>query len=142
MDSKHIPEGVWDDCLVWCAKTRSSSCLNLPQLQGQKPLNNLTGETTNILHLCEFGFYEVVWFISPEASTTHQVKHLGRYMGPSETVGEAMCSIILDHKLNYFDRTSVFPLSAEDKADPDIMRKVKGFESVMEQAFAKNMQLT
>jgi hypothetical protein len=58
-------------------------------------------------------------------------------MGPSETVGEAMSSLILDHKLNYFDRTSVFPLSAKDKADPDIMRKVKGFESVMEQAFSR-----
>jgi hypothetical protein len=59
MDSKHIPEGVCDDCLVWCAKTRSSSCLNLSQLQGQTPLTHLTGKTTNISHLCEFGFYEV-----------------------------------------------------------------------------------
>jgi hypothetical protein len=48
MDSKHIPEGVWNDCLVWCAKTRLSSCLNLSQLQGQTPLTHMTGETYHI----------------------------------------------------------------------------------------------
>jgi len=87
--------------------------------------------------LVEFGFYDVVWYISPESLTSHQTKHLGRYMGPAMTVGEAMCSKILDHKLNYHHRTSVFPISPEDLADPEIMKKVAGFESAMEESFRR-----
>jgi hypothetical protein len=60
MESKRIHEAFWDSCLVYCAKTRSSCCLNIPELKGQTPLSHLTGETTDISHLAEFGYFDMV----------------------------------------------------------------------------------
>jgi hypothetical protein len=79
MATKHIHEAFWDSCLVYCAKTRSSCCLNIPELKGQTQLTYLTGEPTDISRLAEFGYFDMVWFISSEGPDSIQVKRLGRY---------------------------------------------------------------
>ena len=127
MESKHIHKVFWDSCLVFCAKTRLSCCLNIPELKGQTPLTYLTGETTDISHLAEFGYFDMVWFISPEGPDSIQIKRLGRYTGPADSVGDALCATVCDEKLHEFHRTSVFPLSSEDKLNPDVIKKIEAF---------------
>jgi hypothetical protein len=99
MAIKYIHDAFWDSCLVYCAKTRSSCCLNIPELKGQTPLTYLTGEPTDISHLAEFGYFNMVWFISPEGPDSIQVKRLGRYTGPADTVGGALCATVCDERL-------------------------------------------
>ncbi|GAX10696.1 hypothetical protein FisN_14Lu214 [Fistulifera solaris] len=57
-------------------------------LDGEVPQTLLTGDTADISHICEFGWYDWVWYISPQ-------EHLGRYLGPSFDVGNVLCARIL-----------------------------------------------
>jgi hypothetical protein len=116
---------------MYCAKTRSSCCLNIPKLKGQTPLTYLTGEPTNISHLAEFGYFDMVWFISPKGPDSIQVKRLGRYTSPADTVGDALCAAVCNERLIEFHRTSVFPLSQEDKLNPKVQKKVEAFDKAM-----------
>ena len=117
------PEVLWDYCLEWCAHVRSHLALNIRQLDGQTPAIKMTGDTSDISHLAEFGWYNWVWYMDVEGKPGQEAtgqrsmgrKRLGRYLGPSHNVGGAMCGVVLTERGERLHRTSIFPLSVEDK---------------------------
>ena len=56
------PKVLWDNCLELEAKIRSSTASNIFELEGEVPKTVINGETTNITQLCEFGWYDWVYF--------------------------------------------------------------------------------
>ena len=60
------PEVLWDYCLEWCAHVRSHLALNIRQLDGQTPAAKMTGDTLDVSHLAEFGWYDCVWHMDVE----------------------------------------------------------------------------
>ena len=79
------------------------------------PATKLTDETADISHLCEFGWYDYVWFIDPQQqSKAMETKRLGCYCGPSTNHGNAMSSMIITDKARFVHRTSVFPIKEEE----------------------------
>ena len=89
------PEVLWNYCLEWCALVRSHTALNIPALDGQVPATRMTGDTSDISFLAEFGWYDWVWFVSPHDKEQMGIKHPGRHLGPAINVGEAMCGTVL-----------------------------------------------
>jgi hypothetical protein len=73
----------------------------------------------------------VVWLISPEGPDSIQIKRLGRYTGPVDTVEDALCAMVCDERLIKFHRTSVFLLSQEDKLNPKVQKKIRAFNKAM-----------
>lgn len=90
------------------AEIRSHSTLEIYELNGETPKTVLTGDTADISHLCEFRWYDRVWYID------HLDKMVGRkmarYLGPSFDVGQAMSSKLLTETGQQISRTSVIPL--------------------------------
>ena len=75
----------------------------------------MTGDTSDISFIVEFGWYDWVWFVSPNYKKNRMgVKHLGCYLGPATNVGDAMCGTVITSKSTRLDRTSIIPLSLED----------------------------
>ena len=68
MMETNAPEVVWDYCLEWCALVRSNTALNIRSLDGQVPATVITGDTSDISHLAEFGFWDWVWFVDTKNS--------------------------------------------------------------------------
>ena len=62
--------------------------------EGKVPATRLTRNTGDISHLAEFGWYDWVWFLSPEKENM-ECRLLGRYVGPSTNVGDALCARII-----------------------------------------------
>ena len=60
MTAKNVPEILWDRCIEWCAKVRSLTALNLRILDGQVPETMMTGDTADLSHMAEFGFFDYV----------------------------------------------------------------------------------
>ena len=60
------PECLWDLCLQYVAAIRSHIALSICELEGKVPATRLTGDTADISHLAEFGWYDWVWYLSPE----------------------------------------------------------------------------
>ena len=131
----NAPEVLWDYCLEWCALVRSHTALNIKALNGQVPATRMTGDTADISHLAEFGFYDWVWFVDTKNSDgleqtgepSKQKKRLGRYLGPAENVGSAMCGTVLTEKGTRLDRTSIYPLSVEDKHNDSVIERKHNF---------------
>jgi hypothetical protein len=63
MIATNSPHVVWDHCLTLMTEIRSNTCLDIHELEGDSPIEMLTGETLDISHLCEFRWYDTVWFI-------------------------------------------------------------------------------
>ena len=56
------PKVLWDNCSELEAKIQSSTASNIFELEGEVPKTVMNGETTNITQLCEFGWYDWVYF--------------------------------------------------------------------------------
>ena len=133
MIATNSPECLWDCCLEYLALVRSHTALSIRQLDGEVPQTLLTGDTADISHICEFGWYDYVWFISPE-DVNMERKKLGRYCGPNFNVGDALCARILTSKGNFVNRTSVFPLSVSDENSDAVKQRKSDFELSLKQA--------
>ena len=127
----NAPEVIWDDCFEWCTLIRSHVAWNIKALDGETPTTKMSGDTCDISFLAEFGFYDWVWYITPQQDGTLQRKKLGRYLGPSLSVGDAMCGTILTEKATRLQRTSIIPLSDEDNNSEAIDEMKAKYEKVL-----------
>ena len=133
------PEVLWDYCLEWCALIRSHTALNIKQLNGQTPATRMTGDTSDISFLAEFGWYDWVWYVDqpgrPAQDGTGQPsmerKKLGRYLGPAINVGDALCGTVLTERGTRLERTSIIPLSVEDNNSDPVKKRKEIFEKVL-----------
>ena len=135
----NAPEVLWDYCLEWCALIRSHTAINIKQLDGKVPATKITGDTVDISHLAEFGWYDWVWFVDTKCSNVAGLeetgepsmrnKRLGKYLGPAENVGSAMCGTVLTELGSTLDRTSIFPLSLADKNSEQVNAMKHKFKS-------------
>jgi hypothetical protein len=98
------------------SELRSHTVQNIYSLEGDTPMTKLTGATCDISHLCEFSWYNPVWFI--DITDPMQNKKKARYLGPSHDVGQAMCSKLLTQNTRVIFQTSVIPLSPADINNP------------------------
>lgn len=133
------PKVLWDLCLVWIGLIRSHTALNIHSLHGDTPTNKLTGETSDISLLAEFGWFDWIWYLGPEEGLER--KFLGRWCGPNMDVGsDGLCSWILTSKGTLLSRSSVFPLSKEDNNSEVIDDRKRQYMSSLEATLRDGFQ--
>ena len=138
MNSSGAPRVLWDLCIELQAEIRSHTALDLFALSGDVPGTVLTGDTTDISHLCQFAWYDFVWFINPLDSMDN--RQLGRYCGPSYTVGDVMCSKVLNEKGNILVRSSVFPFSVEDLNSEVVKQRCADYQERLKRALGNRVE--
>ncbi len=126
------PHVLWDYCMELMASIRSHMTLNILELEGDTPEALLTGDTPDISNLCEFQWYELVWYIDPLDKLEN--KKIARYLGPSHDIGQAMASRLLTIKGQQISRTSVIPLSDEERRNPAIQLKMSEYDSALKES--------
>ena len=89
------PKKVWDDCLELEMEIRSCTANNVFELKGEVPRTVMKGETANIIHLCEFGWYDWAYFRDNAVTYTDDKWVLERWLGPSTDIDPALCAKIL-----------------------------------------------
>ena len=87
----------------------------------------MTGDTPDISHLVELGFYDFVWFWDP-GQTTIKKRRLGKYMGSTRDVGEVMCANVLTDKGMVIARTSLWPITYEERRSEVVKDQMKKFK--------------
>ena len=140
MLAKNSPECLWDLCLQYAAAVRSHTALTVRELEGEVPATRLLGDTADISHLAEFGWYDWVWYLSPEDIKMER-KSLGRYVGPSTDIGDALCARILTEKGRFVSRTSVFPLTEEEQRSEAVKERQEQYELSLKEALGKRFEL-
>ncbi len=89
------PMVLWDHCIELEALICSSTSNNVYMTNGEVPETIMTGSTTNISHICEFGWYDWVMFRDNLSTFPDNKLILGRYLGPVTDVGSALTAKIL-----------------------------------------------
>ena len=131
MHASNAPLVFWDRCFELQCLIQSHKALNLPTLEGMTPMEKLTADTQDISFLVEFGWWDRVRYIEPTDS--HERRHIGRWLGPSTTVGSAMSSWILTNKAQEIVRSSIFPLSSEDLHNDQVKQKCQDYDETIKE---------
>ena len=78
----------------------------------------MKGETANITHLCEFGWYDWVYFRDNPVKYPHDKWVLGRWLRPTTDIGPALCAKILKHNGRFVYRSSYRRLTEDEVNSP------------------------
>jgi hypothetical protein len=89
------PRVLWDHCIELEALICSSTSNNIYITNGKMLVTIMTGSTTNISHIYEFGWYEWVMFRDNVPMFSDIKLTLGRYLGPATDIGSALTAKIL-----------------------------------------------
>ncbi len=92
------PKCLWDHCLELEVYVRSCTRKDIFLIAGQVPETIMTGNTADISHIAEFGWYDWVMFHDNVPSFPDDKLILGRYLGPAIDTGSALTAKI--HKSN------------------------------------------
>ena len=95
MIKANSPKKLWDYCVELGMDIRSCTTNNVFELKGVVPRTVMKGETVNIAHLCEFGWYDWENFRDNDVTYPNDKWVLGRWLGPSTDIGPALCAKIL-----------------------------------------------
>jgi hypothetical protein len=108
------PKRLWDYCLELQSKIRSNIAHDITTLGGQTPETVMGGETADISELCEYDWFQWLWFRDTLAHFPDESRVLVWYMGPAKLVGRAMCCHILKANGSVIQRSTVGPLTPEE----------------------------
>ena len=69
MNSCGIPKAFWDRVFIYCLEIRLHIVLALDIQEGENGATIITGNTSDISHLVDFGIYDWCWVLSPSSSS-------------------------------------------------------------------------
>ena len=112
----NAPLRLW----CYCAERGSSiftlTAKNLYQLQGMNPYSATLGDVGDISSLCQFGWYEWIYFRQGKSSFPYLKEELGRCLGPCKNEGNEMCQWVLQANGEVVPRRTLRRLTAHEKA--------------------------
>jgi hypothetical protein len=108
------PKRLWDYCLELQSRIRSNIAHDITTLGGQTPETLMSGDTADISSLCEFEWFQWVWYQDEKASFPQDSKELGRYLGPAKSIGPEMCMHVLKPNGRIIQQTTVGPLTPSE----------------------------
>ena len=107
------PEKLWDHCIILMAMICSCSTNSIFMTAEQAPETIMTGETTNISRICQFGWYNWAMYHDP-AKFPNDKAILGRYLGPAIDVGSMLTAKVLFPNGQYICRTMLRHLNNDE----------------------------
>ena len=130
--------------IFWCylgqyvSYVRSHTAHNIQLLQGETPQARLLGDTPDISFISEFAWFDWVWYITPPMKDD-SFRSLGRYLGPSSDIGEAMAAYVLNSNGYVHTRTSVYPLKAHEVHDAAVKEQQAKFMADLKEKLGDRM---
>jgi hypothetical protein len=105
-------------------------------------MTRLTGDTTDISHISEFGWYDWVWFIYPQRTARWSGRTWAATVVQAATLlGDALSACILTRKGEFVSRTSVIPLSAKDERSKTVRERKTLYTKSLKEALGKRYVL-
>ena len=132
------PGAFWDDAIQLASLVRSNTAHDMYQLDGQTPETVALGQTADISHICEFSWYEWVYFRDTTPNFPNDKEQLGRWLGPTvPEVGATMCAKILKENGNVLHRSTYRPLTKEERANEACAAARRNFDIKIQQRYGK-----
>ena len=91
----------------------------------------MEGETANITHLCEFGWYDWVYFRDNAVTYPNDKWVLGTWLGPSIDNGPALCAKILKDNGRCVYISSYRHLTEDEQNSPKEKKKRESYDQLI-----------
>ena len=104
---------------------------NVFEFIGEVPRTVMRGETANITHLCEFGWYDWVYCRDNAATYPNGKWVLGRFLRPSTDIGPALCAKILKENWRCVYRSSYRHLTEDEQNSPEERKKRESYDQMI-----------
>lgn len=121
----HSPLRFWDYCAERLALIYQVSCKNLFQLNGTNPWTATFGTEADISHICQFGWYQWVYFREASADFPYPAEVLGRCLGPAKNEGNVMCQWVLKMNGQVVPRRSLRHLTPGELSPSNLVERRK-----------------
>ena len=118
------PKRLWDYCGEWVAAIRRLTAHDIPSLHDRVPCEAIEGNTPDISEYAQFEWYQYVWYHDPKVRFPDDPKKLGRWIGVAHDIGSPMTFWILPASCIVIARSTVFPLSQDELADPLVQTRL------------------
>jgi hypothetical protein len=139
MKSQNVPKRLWNYCVKWSCDVRNKTASNLFALEGRTPYEAIYGHTPDISSLCEFDFYEPVWYFDPHTFPKDN-RLLGRWLGEAHQVGQAMCYWILTNTGRVIARSTVQAISEADINTEQVTSELKALDNAIETKLSESSE--
>ena len=112
------PKKLWNHALELEAYVHCNTVVPHPKLDGQVTETIMSGQTADMSHFAELGWYDWIKFFYiltcyPEPKEVH-----GQWLGPAINIGPAMMSKVLKSNGQVIYASSYFLLTDDKMADP------------------------
>ena len=131
MREANSPLVLWDYCAELRARMLNVTAKNLFQLQGRTPHMATFGTQGDISNICQFKWYEWVYFRDGSQKFPFEQEVLGRYLGPAKNEGNEMTMNILKSNGNVVPRTGLRKLTPAEQHKPMEKQKRAEFDSAI-----------
>jgi Reverse transcriptase (RNA-dependent DNA polymerase) len=123
------PRRLWDHCIELASLVRSHMALDMYKLQGQVPETVMMGQTADISFLCQFKWYEWIYYNDTAVQFPDQKVILGRYLGPTEPeVGSVLTAKILTKSGEIIRRNTLRSLTEQEVNCDDNRKERDSFD--------------
>ena len=119
------PMRLWCYCAERRASIMTLTANNLYQLQGQNPYMATLHDMGDIFNLCQFGWYEWVYFRQHTAQFPNQKSELVRCLEPTKNDGNEMCQWILQQNGQVVPRRTLRRLKPEETLPTNTVEAAK-----------------
>jgi len=130
MKARNVPKSLWNYCAKWSSDVRNKTASALFSMEGRTPYEVVFGHTPDISSLCNFDFYEPVWFYEPQAFPDDR-RIMARWLGEAHGVGQAMCYWILPASGVPIARSTVQPISKVDRDSEEVKMELKELDAAI-----------
>jgi hypothetical protein len=134
MTKSGAPLCLWDMCLELQGHIRSSIAHNIYALNDDVPNTAVSGDASDISHLCELSWYEWLWYHDP-VDFPEDKRKLGRWLGPSHDIGHVMCARVLAANGQILACTTYSPLSVADHNSESVKKRQLEFDESIKTEF-------
>ena len=93
----------------------------------------MTGDTPDISEWIEYDWYQPVWYHNPGDFPVNEPENLGRWLGVSHRIGQALCYWILPASGEPIARTTVRPWPAGDLQNQQKLQRLQEYDQSVRQ---------
>ena len=139
MKSSNCPIAFWDYCIERRARINNLTARDLFQLHGTNAHTAMTAEEGDISNICQYDWYEFVFYREQTAKFPFNREVLGRVLGPAKGSGNEMAQWILKANGNVVPRRTVRSLNTAEKHSPTETKKRTIFDTLIERRWGTSM---
>ncbi|MGH7954979.1 MAG: hypothetical protein ACREOZ_03375 [Gloeomargaritales cyanobacterium] len=124
---------------MYVCEIRCLTAHSIHSLHGRTPQEHVIGNTPDISEYNEFDWYQPIWYYESSDFPGNK-RILGRWLGVSHRIGQAMCYWILTKSGVPIARTTVQVISQDELITNVVIDDIKSFDTAIQQKIGDELE--